>query len=137
MPAGTLKIRGVPPTLWRAISATLEGPGSASALIGAQVVGHAARRFAAPAGMSPCRRTEDSGLQEEGQEGSALHGESSVRGRQVPALLVLELVIAEGEPLNGTVGPASGPRMAFHGWIDLMSAISTLRADTADPAISG
>ena len=66
-----------------------------------------------------------------------MHGESSVSGRQVPALLVFELVIAEGEPLNGTVGLASGPRMAFHGWIDLMSAISTLRADTADPAIPG
>jgi len=60
-----------------------------------------------------------------------------VSGRQGPPLLVLELVIAEGEPLSGTVGLASGPRVAFHGWIDLMSAISTLRADAGDPAIPG
>jgi hypothetical protein len=44
--------------------------------------------------------------------------------------LVLELVISEPEPLSGMVGPADAPhRVAFHGWIDLMSAIHTLCAD--------
>jgi hypothetical protein len=43
--------------------------------------------------------------------------------------LVLELVIAGTEPLSGTVGPAGGEaRLDFHGWIDLMVAISTLDA---------
>ena len=43
---------------------------------------------------------------------------------------VLELVISEPEPLSGMVGPADAPhRVAFHGWIDLMSAIHTLCAD--------
>jgi hypothetical protein len=43
--------------------------------------------------------------------------------------LVLELVIAEAEPLTGMVGPAGGgDRIRFRGWIDLMSAIRTLYA---------
>jgi len=46
--------------------------------------------------------------------------------------LVLELTLADGEPLSGTVGPPGGPApLAFHGWIDLMSAIHMLRADRA------
>ena len=46
--------------------------------------------------------------------------------------LVLELVIFEPEPIRGLVGPAGAPdRVAFHGWIDLMSAIQTLYADGA------
>jgi hypothetical protein len=46
--------------------------------------------------------------------------------------LVLELVIAGTEPLSGTVGPAgSQARLDFHGWIDLMSAISTFGASHA------
>jgi len=45
--------------------------------------------------------------------------------------LVLELVIVEPEPISGLVGPAGAPdRAAFHGWIDLMSAIQTLYADS-------
>ena len=44
--------------------------------------------------------------------------------------LALELVISEPEPLSGLVGLAGTPdRIAFHGWIDLMSAIHTLCAD--------
>lgn len=43
--------------------------------------------------------------------------------------LVLELVLAAGEPLSGTVGPIGGSaRVPFHGWIALMSAIGQLRA---------
>jgi hypothetical protein len=40
--------------------------------------------------------------------------------------LVLELIIAGTEPLTGTVRPVGGPPVAFHGWIDLMAAISSL-----------
>jgi len=41
--------------------------------------------------------------------------------------LVLELVIADTDPLTGTVRPAGGRApVAFHGWIDLMAAISSL-----------
>jgi hypothetical protein len=43
--------------------------------------------------------------------------------------LVLELVIAGTEPVSGTIGPAgSESPIAFHGWIDLMGAISSLGA---------
>ena len=53
-------------------------------------------------------------------------------GTQPGQRLVLELVISEPEPLSGMVGPADAPhRVAFHGWIDLMSAIHTLCADNA------
>ncbi len=44
--------------------------------------------------------------------------------------LVLELSVSHGDPLSGTVGISGGPHtVAFHGWIDLMSAINTLRDD--------
>jgi hypothetical protein len=44
--------------------------------------------------------------------------------------LVLELSLAGGDPVSGTVGVAGGPPpVPFHGWIDLMSAINTLRAN--------
>ena len=43
--------------------------------------------------------------------------------------LVLELVLAAGEPLSGTVGPIGGTaRVPIHGWIALMSVIGQLRA---------
>ena len=41
--------------------------------------------------------------------------------------LTLDLDICGLQPLTGHIGPAGGPgRIAFHGWIDLMSAIRTL-----------
>jgi hypothetical protein len=44
--------------------------------------------------------------------------------------LVLELSLADGDPVSGTVGAADAqPAMPFHGWIDLMSAINSLRAE--------
>jgi hypothetical protein len=44
--------------------------------------------------------------------------------------LVLELSLAEGDPVSGTVSVAGGqPATPFHGWIDLMSAINSLRAE--------
>jgi hypothetical protein len=44
--------------------------------------------------------------------------------------LVLELSLADGDPVSGTVGAAGGPpAIPFHGWIDLMSAINSLRLD--------
>ena len=44
--------------------------------------------------------------------------------------LVLELSLAEGDPVSGTVSVAGGqPTTPFHGWIDLMSAINSLRAE--------
>jgi hypothetical protein len=49
-----------------------------------------------------------------------------------PCPLVLELVIAGTDPLSGTVRPAGGEAaIAFHGWIDLMGAISSLGAGPA------
>jgi hypothetical protein len=57
----------------------------------------------------------------------------------VTCRLVLELTLADEEPLSGTIGPPGGPApLAFKGWIDLMSAIGTLRADAtrARPASS-
>jgi hypothetical protein len=49
-----------------------------------------------------------------------------------PCPLVLELVIAGTDPLSGTVRPAgeSAP-IAFHGWIDLMGALSSLGVGSA------
>jgi hypothetical protein len=44
--------------------------------------------------------------------------------------LILELSLAEGDPVSGTVGMACGqPAIPFHGWIDLMSAINSLWAE--------
>ena len=41
--------------------------------------------------------------------------------------LVLELTISGSRPLSGRIGPAGTPdRIAFRGWIDLMSAIHAL-----------
>jgi len=41
--------------------------------------------------------------------------------------LVLELVIDGTEPMSGTVRPVDGTcPIAFHGWIDLMGALSSL-----------
>jgi hypothetical protein len=48
--------------------------------------------------------------------------------------LVLELSLAEGDLVNGTVSVAGGqPATPFHGWIDLMSAINSLRAQVFPP----
>lgn len=43
--------------------------------------------------------------------------------------VVLDLMVADPAALTGTVALADGSfRRKFHGWIDLMSAINTLRA---------
>ena len=43
--------------------------------------------------------------------------------------MILELDLVSGDPVSGTVGIAGGPpAIPFRGWIDLMSAINTLRA---------
>jgi hypothetical protein len=44
--------------------------------------------------------------------------------------LVVRLVIADTEPVSGSVGPQHQPavRIDFSGWIGLMSAINELRA---------
>ena len=80
--------------------------------------------------------------------GSGQPGEDRPEYRDQPASagpgpvacrLVLELTLADEEPLSGTIGLPGGPApLAFHGWIDLMSAIGTLRADgtRARPASS-
>jgi hypothetical protein len=53
--------------------------------------------------------------------------EGRSEGPSVVHRLTLELDICESEPLTGQVGPAGAPaRIAFQGWIDLMSAIRTL-----------
>lgn len=49
--------------------------------------------------------------------------------------LVLELSLTDGDPVSGTVGVTGGPpAMPFHGWIDLMSAINSLRTDAGQTA---
>jgi hypothetical protein len=49
--------------------------------------------------------------------------------------LVLELCLADGDPVSGTIGAVGGPPGApFHGWIDLMSAINSLRAAASESA---
>jgi hypothetical protein len=49
--------------------------------------------------------------------------------------LVLELSLAEGDAVRGTVGVGGGsPGTPFHGWIELMSVINTLRADVGETA---
>jgi hypothetical protein len=50
--------------------------------------------------------------------------------RGVTRFLVLELILGDGEPLSGTVGPPGRAPLAFHGWIDLMSAIHALRSES-------
>jgi hypothetical protein len=47
--------------------------------------------------------------------------------------LVLRLVIAATDPLTGTVELAGqAPGITFHGWIDLMGAVSALAASQGD-----
>jgi len=54
-------------------------------------------------------------------------GRPGTAGNAFP--LVLELSLAEGDQVSGTVGVAGAQHaMPFHGWIDLMSAINSLRA---------
>jgi hypothetical protein len=44
--------------------------------------------------------------------------------------LILELSLTGGDPITGSIGVAGeAPPVLFHGWIDLMSAINSLRAD--------
>jgi hypothetical protein len=56
-----------------------------------------------------------------------LPGPASEVGEEVP--LILELTLAAGDPVRGTVGVlGEPPALPFCGWIDLMSAINSLRA---------
>src|SRR5262249_52901986 len=51
-----------------------------------------------------------------------------------PFPLTTELSVAEGDPLSGIISVAGGqPATPFHGWIDLMSAINSLRAEVSPP----
>jgi hypothetical protein len=82
--------------------------------------GPGGRRILPPA-QSPMQRAHQEQSRQEGPGGTR-------PGHR----LVLELVIFEPEPISGLVGPAGAPDgVAFHGWIDLMSAIQTLYADSA------
>ncbi|HXW45162.1 MAG TPA: hypothetical protein VEL03_10265 [Streptosporangiaceae bacterium] len=72
--------------------------------------------------------------------GPAAAETQTAAGKETPGLpLVLELVITAAEPLSGTVAVAGSQRpQEFHGWIDLMSAISLLREGReADPPQPG
>lgn len=54
-----------------------------------------------------------------------------------PAGLVLELTLTPGDLIGGFIGRAGErQRLAFRGWVDLMSAINSLRADTREPPVS-
>ncbi len=49
--------------------------------------------------------------------------------------LVLELSVTAGDPVSGTVGVVGrSPAIPFHGWMDLMSAINTLRGGIPETA---
>ena len=51
------------------------------------------------------------------------------------AFLVLELSLVHGDAVSGTIGVTGRrPATPFHGWIDLMSAINTFRADAGKTA---
>lgn len=51
-------------------------------------------------------------------------------GGEAALTLIMELSLTGGDPITGSVGVAGESRpMLFHGWIDLMSAINSLRAD--------
>ena len=55
------------------------------------------------------------------------NGPEPAKGSGLPLILALDLV--GSDPVSGTVGIAGGPpAIPFRGWIDLMSAINTLRA---------
>jgi hypothetical protein len=42
--------------------------------------------------------------------------------------MVLELSLDSGEPIGGFVGrPGDQTRLAFRGWVDLMSAVNSIR----------
>jgi len=51
-------------------------------------------------------------------------------GGEAALNLVLALSLTGADPISGSVGVAGGaPPLLFHGWIDLMSAINSLRAE--------
>ena len=61
------------------------------------------------------------------------HTPDPAREHQAHAPLLLELELAPGEDLTGSVGPpGTTDAQSFHGWIAFMSALNTLRA-AADP----
>lgn len=48
--------------------------------------------------------------------------------------LVLKVSLADGEPVSGTVSVIGRPpAVPFHGWMDLMGAINSLRATLTRP----
>lgn len=48
--------------------------------------------------------------------------------------VVLELTLNSAEPIGGSVGRAGEQeRLPFCGWVDLMSAINSLRTATGEP----
>jgi hypothetical protein len=60
---------------------------------------------------------------------------SAGRGGAPCLPLALELIVVTTEPLSGTVAVAgSDRRQEFHGWIDLMGAVSVLCADEGPAA---
>ena len=66
------------------------------------------------------------------RKGTGPGAASEPAGRPFPMVLMLSL--GAGDPVNGTVGLVGQPPMPFHGWIDLMSAINSLRADAEQTA---
>ena len=61
----------------------------------------------------------------------AQYGTGDVRGGRPGLCVVLDLDVADMGTVSGTVSLADGSfRRPFHGWIDLISAISTLRSGT-------
>jgi hypothetical protein len=56
-------------------------------------------------------------------------GDRPESGKEVFAL-VIELSLTDGDPVSGTIGVIGGSLpVPFDGWIDLMSAINSLRAN--------
>jgi hypothetical protein len=66
------------------------------------------------------------------------HDPAGQAGSDQLTALVLELSLDSGEPIGGFVGQAGEQtRLAFRGWVDLMSAINSIRAaaDRSDEAL--
>jgi hypothetical protein len=76
--------------------------------------------------------TDDpSGVGRTGGDRPVVSGQAAADTSGLPARsLVLQLVIADTEPLSGWICPEQRPgiRIDFSGWIGLMSAINELRA---------
>ncbi len=79
---------------------------------------------------------DSAGVGRPGGDRPAVAGQAAAEAPGLPdRSLILQLVIADTEPLSGSVARQQPPiRIDFSGWIGLMSAINELRAGQPDTA---